>query len=101
WPKVTVMIPTYGQADVILRAVDSALAQDYANLEVVVIDDCSPDTTGAVVAARRATRLPHPRNDRNLGRVANYRHGLYGLARGDWVINLDGDDYFVDAGFVR
>lgn len=101
WPKVTVMIPTYGQANVILRAVDSALAQDYPALEVLVVDDASPDDTREVVATRRDARLAYHRNDRNLGRVGNYRHALYDLAHGDWVVCLDGDDCFTDPGFVR
>lgn len=100
-PKVTVMIPTYRQAGVILRAVDSALAQDYENIAVVVADDCSPDETRHVVATRTDPRLSYHRNSSNLGRVANYRNTLNTLASGDWVINLDGDDYYVDNGFVR
>lgn len=99
-PKVTVMIPTYRQADVVGRAIDSALAQDYPQLEVLVVDDCSPDATGAVVAERKDLRLRYHRNPSNLGRVANYRQALYGLAAGEWVVNLDGDDYFIDRGFI-
>lgn len=100
-PKVTVMIPTYCQAPVILRAVDSALAQDYENIAVVVADDCSPDETRDLVATRTDPRLRYHRNSSNLGRVANYRNALTTLASGDWVVNLDGDDYYVDNGFVR
>lgn len=99
-PKVTVMIPTYRQADVVGRAIDSALAQDYPQLEVLVVDDCSPDATSAVVAERNDPRLRYHRNPSNLGRVANYRQALYGLAAGEWVVNLDGDDYFIDRGFI-
>lgn len=99
-PKVTVMIPTYGQDAVILDAVDSALAQNYPNLEVVVADDASPDQTAAVVAMRQDSRLRYYRNQTNLGRVANYRHALYNLATGDWVINLDGDDFYTDPSFI-
>jgi glycosyltransferase involved in cell wall biosynthesis len=99
-PKVTIMIPTYGQEEIILEAVDSALAQDYPNLEVVVADDASPDGTAVVVATRKDKRLRYHRNERNLGRVGNYRNTLYNLATGDWVINLDGDDYYTDTGFI-
>ena len=45
---VTVMIPTYNQATLIAKAIDSALAQDYENLEVVVCDDNSTDNTSVV-----------------------------------------------------
>jgi glycosyltransferase involved in cell wall biosynthesis len=100
WPKVTIMIPTYGQADMVLEAIDSALAQDYPNLEVVVADDASPDNTREVVAGRSDPRLRYHRNRENLGRVANYRNTLYELATGEWVVNLDGDDRYTDPGFV-
>lgn len=99
-PKVTVMIPTYRQAEVVGRAIDSALAQDYPQLEVLVVDDCSPDATAVAVAERKDSRLRYHRNPSNLGRVANYRQALYGLAAGEWVVNLDGDDYFTDPGFI-
>jgi len=94
------MVPTYGQGHVILRAVDSALAQDYGNLEVIVSDDASPDDTLEIVARRTDPRLTYHRNPVNLGRVANYRHTLYDLASGEWVVNLDGDDYFTDPHFI-
>ena len=100
-PLVTIMIPTYGQAALIAEAVESALAQDYPYLEVVVADDCSPDATEAALAPfRDDPRLRYVRNPTNLGRVGNYRHTLYEVARGDWCLNLDGDDYLTDPGFI-
>ncbi len=99
-PRVTIMIPTYRQAGTILRAIDSALAQDYPHLEVIVADDASPDNTADVVAGRTDPRLAYHRNQTNLGRAGNYRHTLYSLAHGDWVVNLDGDDYFTDPAFI-
>lgn len=100
-PLVTVMIPTYNQAGYLGAAIGSALAQDYPRLEVVVADDGSTDTTPEVAGRFADDRLRVHRNARNLGRVGNYRHLLYDLARGDWVINLDGDDCFLDPGYIR
>lgn len=99
-PLVTISIPTYNQSRYIRRAVESALGQDYPNLEVVVADDRSPDDTFAVASAISDPRLRVVCNARNLGRIGNYRHMLYALARGEWVVNLDGDDWYDDAGFV-
>jgi len=99
-PKVTIMIPTYCQGDLVLTAVDSALAQDYENLEVIVADDASPDHTREVLATRTDPRLRYCRNQKNMGRVGNYRNTLYNLALGDWIVNLDGDDYYTDTGFI-
>ena len=99
-PKVSVMIPTYNQENYIAQAIESVLMQDYENLEIIVADDCSTDTTGEI--ARRYIkdrRVKYIRNSHNLGRVGNYRHTLYATT-GEWVINLDGDDYYTDRGFI-
>lgn len=99
-PLVTINIPTYNQSRYIKRAIDSALAQDYPNLEVVVADDQSPDDTLEVARAIVNPRLRVVCNERNFGRVGNYRHMLYALANGEWVVNLDGDDWYDDPGFI-
>lgn len=99
-PKVSIMVPAYAQAVFIEQAVESALAQTWPNLEVVVCDDASPDETLARLARFDDPRLKIVRNECNLGRVGNYRRLLYELATGDYVVNLDGDDYFLDPDFV-
>ena len=100
-PKVTIMIPTYNQEQYIAEAIESALAQDYENLEVLVTDDCSTDHTGDI--AKRYLNHPnfrYVRNEHNLGRVGNYHSTLYNHAIGDWVVNLDGDDYYNDSHYI-
>lgn len=99
-PKVTIMIPTYGQATILHEAIDSALAQTYPNLEVLVADDASPDATPAVMSAyAHERRVRYVRRDPNLGRVGNYRATLTDAA-GDFVLNLDGDDWLSDPTYV-
>lgn len=98
--KVTVMIPTFNQQAYIREAIDSALAQTYPNLEIIVGDDSSTDRTAEIVAKINDPRLKCVFNKCNLGRVANYRNILYTHATGDYVINLDGDDYFTDVNFI-
>ena len=102
-PLVSIMIPTFNQAQYLTEAVESALAQDYPHLEIVICDDASSDDTAAIGRglAARDPRIRFHRNDGNLGRVANYRHLLYDLAQGEWVLNLDGDDALLDRAYVR
>jgi glycosyltransferase involved in cell wall biosynthesis len=98
--KVTIMIPTFNQAVFIREAIDSALAQTYKNLEVIVGDDASTDATPEIVAKINDPRLKYVRYASNLGRVANYRNLLCNHATGDYVVNLDGDDYYNDPNFI-
>ncbi|MCJ7774486.1 MAG: glycosyltransferase, partial [Desulfobacterales bacterium] len=100
-PPVTIIIPTYNQAAYLEDAVKSALEQDYANLEIIIADDCSSDETSEIVKKFMSDgRLKYYRNVTNLGRTANYRRSLYELASGDWVLNLDGDDYLIDKNYI-
>ncbi len=100
-PRVTIMIPTYNQEQFIGDAIESALAQDYGNLEIIVSDDCSTDATGEIVQPYLSDkRVKYFRNPENLGRVRNYQNTLYNYASGDWVLNLDGDDFYTDPSFV-
>jgi glycosyltransferase involved in cell wall biosynthesis len=100
-PSVCVMIPVFNQAAFVTKAIETALQQDYDNLTVLVSDDCSADNTSALIAPYlQDKRLVYSRNQTNIGRVANYRKCLYELAESDWVINLDGDDYFSNQQFI-
>ena len=59
-PLVTIGIPTYNRGDGYLReALESALAQTYENLEIVVSDNCSTDNTGEVVEAYDDPRVSY------------------------------------------
>jgi glycosyltransferase involved in cell wall biosynthesis len=100
-PSVCIMIPTYNQAGCIAMAVESALRQDYPNLSVVVADDHSTDGTEAVLAPFIAQgKIKYCKNPTNLGRVANYHQCLYAYTDADWVLNLDGDDYFTNNSYI-
>ena len=100
-PIVSVMIPTYNQSQFITEAVASALRIGYPNLEVVVTDDCSTDDTQHVLQQMDGIdRVRYVRNTQNLGRVGNYHNTVHNVAKGDWCINLDGDDYYTSESFI-
>lgn len=102
YPKVSIMIPSCNQEEYIAQAIESALNQDYPNLEIVVSDDCSTDDSLEMIKKfQENPRLKCFRNERNLGFAENNRKLLCDYASGDWVVMLDGDDYFVDKQFVR
>ncbi|HEV7322581.1 MAG TPA: glycosyltransferase family 2 protein [Ensifer sp.] len=90
-PDVSFVIAAYNAADTIRRAIDSALAQEGVDVEVIVIDDCSSDDTCAVVEDVADPRVRLLRLARNCGPGGARNAGL-DVARGDWIAILDADD---------
>lgn len=92
-PLVTVGMAAFDAADSIERAVRSALAQTWRPLEVVVVDDCSSDSTAAVLEDLAACNpeIRVFRNAINSG-VAFTRNRLLAEARGSFVAFFDDDD---------
>lgn len=100
--KVTIMIPTYNQAQYIEQCIESALDQDYSNIEVIISDDSTNDLTEAIIKQKylKDTRIKYFHNTPPLGRVGNYRKMLYDFATGDYVLNLDGDDWLIETTYI-
>ena len=93
-PLVSILVPTYGRAAFAREAVTSALAQTYARIEVIVLDDASPDDTAAALAPFTGDpRFRYVRHEENLGIVGNWRRGI-SLARGEFFCLLHDDDTF-------
>jgi glycosyltransferase involved in cell wall biosynthesis len=94
-PLVSVLIPTYNRAHCLANAIDSALAQTYPHVEIVVVDDGSQDHTGELIAARYGDD-PRVRYvyQQNGGVSAARNHGLR-LCRGELVAFLDSDDLWL------
>lgn len=90
-PDVTVVIPVYNRADLLPRTLGSVLAQTFEDFEVLVVDDCSEDDPGAVIAAMGDARLRHVRQPVNRGVAAARNRGLR-EARGRLIAFLDDDD---------
>ncbi|MER5890971.1 bifunctional glycosyltransferase family 2 protein/CDP-glycerol:glycerophosphate glycerophosphotransferase [Streptomyces sp. NPDC001941] len=92
-PRFSVIVPAYKVQAYLHDCLESVLSQSYEDLELIVVDDCSPDGGAAVIdefAARdrRVTALHLTRNE-GLGPARNA--GL-AHATGDYVVFLDGDD---------
>ena len=101
WPLVTLMIPCFNQDRLVTKAIESALRQDYPNLEIIIADDASTDNTQEVVRKYLSdSRVKYFRSEKNLGRVSNYRKIIFEYASGDWLLNIDGDDHLVDDHYV-
>jgi glycosyltransferase involved in cell wall biosynthesis len=93
-PKVSVHVIAYNQRDFIREAIDSALGQDYPNLEVVVADDASTDGTADIVAEyqrRDPDRVVAVLGKDNLGITGNSNRALKACT-GELIAFMGGDD---------
>jgi glycosyltransferase involved in cell wall biosynthesis len=88
---ISVIIPTHNRRELLLRTIDSALAQEAIDFEVVVIDDGSKDGTAEAIRVLNDRRIRVLRNERPVG-VAAARNMGVGAARGSWIALLDDDD---------
>jgi biofilm PGA synthesis N-glycosyltransferase PgaC len=94
WPGVTVLIPAYNEEAVIATSVGAALASDYPDLELIVLDDGSTDETAAVAAAAGAgdPRLEVVRDRENRGKAERLNLG-FRRARNELVVVTDADTH--------
>lgn len=90
-PPVSVIIPTFNRAEVLGRAIDSVLAQDYPAFELIVVDDGSTDNTPNLLA-EYGDRLRSIRQAKR-GPAAARNAGIM-AARHDHLAFLDSDDLF-------
>ncbi|MEK1929580.1 MAG: glycosyltransferase family 2 protein [Pararhizobium sp.] len=90
-PQATFILAAFKARDTIERAIDSALAQTGVSVEVIIIDDCSPDDTADIVNAYTDPRVRLIRLEKNRGPGGARNAGL-AAARGDWIVILDSDD---------
>ncbi|MEA4821287.1 MAG: glycosyltransferase family 2 protein [Erysipelotrichales bacterium] len=96
--KISVAITTYNRSSELKRAIESVLNQDYERIEVVVLDDCSPDDTEQMVSKIDDERVIYYRNTKNLGPRRNIRK-IIDYCTGDLIIFLNDDDYYTDNHF--
>jgi glycosyltransferase involved in cell wall biosynthesis len=92
-PLVSVIIPTYAGAAFLPDAIRSVLNQTYQNLELIVVDDVSPDATAEVINEFDDPRLQYIVHAHNQGAVAARRTGVH-ASTGDIIALLDQDDMF-------
>jgi glycosyltransferase involved in cell wall biosynthesis len=88
-PRVTLVTPAYNQAEYLAETIASVLAQDYPNLEYVVLDDGSTDNTPEVLAAF-AGQVLCVRHD-NMGQAATLNRG-WAMAQGELLGYISSDD---------
>ena len=95
--KVSIVIPTFNRADMLPTAIDSALAQDFDNVEVIVVNHGSTDSTDDV-AASYGDRIRYIKRDEDFGPHFCWLEGAL-HAKGDYV-HLQYDDDWIEPSFI-
>ena len=90
-PRVSVVLCVYGDLRFLDGAVDSVLAQEFCDFELVVVDDGTGETALFEGLARRDPRIRLVTNPINVGLAVSVNRGI-AAARGDIIVRLDADD---------
>jgi len=89
----SIVIPTYNRAAFIKQAIDSVIAQQCSDWELIVVDDASTDHTMSLLNSYSDPRIRIISNEKNLERSASRNKGIE-AARGEYICFLDSDDYY-------
>lgn len=92
-PLVSIVVPSYNGAAYLREALDSLLAQTYANVEIILLDDASSDSTPGI-AADYAGKITYVRQPKNLGIYDNVNVGI-ARARGSLIATYHADDIYL------
>lgn len=91
-PKVSIIVPVYKAEQYLHRCVDSILAQTFTDWELILVDDGSPDHSGAIcdeyAALDARFKVIHKEN----GGVSSARNVALGRITGEWLTFVDSDD---------
>lgn len=98
--KVSVIIPTYGSAKYLEKAIQSVINQTISNWELIIVDDNNPDTDGRKITEGLIlrflddSRIRYIKHEVNKNGAAARNTGI-ALARGDYIAFLDSDDEYM------
>ena len=92
-PTISVIVPVYKVEPYIRKCVDSILGQTFSDIQVILVDDGSPDQCGKICDeyAKQDNRVEviHKEN----GGLSDARNAGIPYAKGEYIIFLDSDDY--------
>ena len=92
-PLISIIVPVYKVEKYLKRCVDSILTQTYQNIEVILVDDGSPDNCGAICDKYKETDnrvfVIHKKN----GGLSDARNVAIPLAKGEYISFIDSDDW--------
>lgn len=93
---ISIVLPIYNGERYMRESIDSVLAQTYKNWELLILDDCSTDSTPEIAReyVERDKRIKYHRNEKNLRLPRNLNKG-FGLAKGNFLTWTSDDNIFL------
>lgn len=93
-PFFSILLPVYNTEKYLPRALDSCLAQTFHNIEIIIVNDCSPDSSAEILKEyeRKDSRIKVITHEKNSGTLLARKSAME-AACGDYILFLDSDDY--------
>ncbi len=93
-PKITALVPSYNHGCYLRQRIESIMNQSYENIELIVIDDCSPDDSDKVITSlREQYDFQYIRNRNNSGTPFAAWEQVAALATGEYIWICESDDF--------
>ncbi|MBC5841443.1 glycosyltransferase family 2 protein [Flavobacterium sp. F-380] len=99
-PLISVLLPVYNCELYIQQAIESVLNQTFVDFELIIIDDCSTDSTLQLCNLFTDERIIIIEKDKNSGYTNSLNYGLY-IAKGKYIARMDGDDICMPERFEK
>jgi len=101
FPKVSIGMPVYNAEKYVKQAIESILAQDYLNIELIIVDNASTDRTKEIIQSflNLDQRIRFYENDKNIGSMLNFKR-TFDLSSGKYFMWASHDDFFLPS-YVR
>lgn len=99
---ISVVLPVYNGERFLRESIDSVIRQTYTNWELLILDDCSTDTTPDIAKEyqQKDPRVKYYRNETNLKLPGNLNKG-FSLAKGEYLTWTSDDNYFDPTAFEK
>lgn len=90
-PMVSILMPVYKTAPYLREAMDSILSQTFADYELIVLNDCSPDNADEILDTYSDSRIVRYKGEKNVG-LSNILNVGIEMAQGKYIARMDSDD---------
>ena len=96
-PLLSIIVPVYNTEEYLRQCLDSIISQNNGDMEVILVDDGSTDSSGAICDeyAERYSHIIRVIHQENHGLLLARRTGIK-AAKGDYIAHVDADDYILD-----